>query len=257
MKKNKSKKKSPGHLPCRHRRLPRIPNGRPRFQPSFLAPLLSSRLNEAPGGEGAEFVLKRGRRLDAGLAGLAGGGVGDQAGLVGVAESAALAERIKRDVFVGAGAFGGDGVGEHGAIEDPPLAFVFPHEPGMAEAGAAVELADDEADVLVAELVHEPEGFVLAVAAVAGGGLLGESRDVGLGVGVAESATLAHEGIDAVEGEAFAVDVVEDLFDRGHVAVVGSIAGDAAEVDDGRRSGEFDGQEEGRESEELFAASGG
>jgi hypothetical protein len=167
--------------------------------------------------------------------------------VAGVAEFGALAVGVEGDVVIVADFVSGDGSGVHGAVEDPPAAFVLPHDPGVADVGIALHFADDEASAGVLELVAEPEGLVLAIADFASGGLLRESGVVGIGVGVAEGAAFAHERVDLVHGGVVAVEGVEDLFDWDHVGVVGGAGGRGAEVDGGV-SGE-EGEEESGERE--------
>ncbi len=73
------------------------------------------------------------------------------------------------------------------------------------------------------------------------------------GAGVVDGAAFAHQGVDLVHGGLVAVDGVEDLLDRGQVAVIGGGAGGGAEIDDGV-GGKLGGEEESGESEELLGA---
>jgi len=144
-----------------------------------------------------------------------------------------FAIRIEGEIGIGAEGIGGDRSGVEGAIENPPGAGAAPEDPGVTEAVSAMDFADDEASGGILELVAEPEGFVFAVAELAGGGGFWGSWGISGGVTVAEGVALAEEGGDAGEWGWGIVHGLEDLFDDAHVGFVGGTLDRETEVDGG------------------------
>ena len=168
-----------------------------------------------------------------------GGGDGEFGVSGFVAESLIFAIRIEGEIGIGAEGIGGDRSGVEGAIENPPGAGAAPEDPGVTDEVSAMDFADDEASGGILELVAEPEGFVFAVAELAGGGGFRGGWGVSGGVTVAEGVALAEEGGDAGEwgwGRGI-VHRLEDLFDDAHVGFVGGTLDRETEVDGGVSEG--------------------
>ena len=168
-----------------------------------------------------------------------GGGDGEFGVSGFVAESLIFAIRIEGEIGIGAEGIGGDRSGVEGAIENPPGAGATPEDPGVTDEVSAMDFADDEASGGILELVAEPEGFVFAVAELAGGGGFRGGWGVSGGVTVAEGVALAEEGGDAGEwgwGRGI-VHRLEDLFDDAHVGFVGGTLDRETEVDGGVSEG--------------------
>jgi hypothetical protein len=205
---------------------------------------------------GGRLVLvsrSQGALGDRGGGGLGSDG-GEGTGVAGVAVFDALGEGVEGNVVVVADFVRGDGSGVHGAVEDPPAAFMLPHDPGVGDASVALHFADDEAGAGILELVAEPEGLVFAIADFASGGFLGRSGVVGIGVGVAEAAAFAHERVDAIHGDVLGVEGIEDALYGSHVSVVGGGGGGGAEIDGGG-GGEFGEEEESEREDRDFHGS--
>ena len=142
-----------------------------------------------------------------------------------------FAIRIEGEIGIGAEGIGGDRSGVEGAIENPPGAGAAPEDPSVTDAVSAMDFADDKASGGILELVAEPEGFVFAVAELAGGGGFWGGWGVSGGVSVAEGVALAEESGDAGEGGWGLVHRLEDLFDDAHVGFVGGTLDRETEVD--------------------------
>ena len=166
-----------------------------------------------------------------------GGGDGEFGVSGFVAESLIFAIRIEGEIGIGAEGIGGDRSGVEGAIENPPGAGATPEDPGVTDEVSAMDFADDEASGGILELVAEPEGFVFAVAELAGGGGFRGGWGVSGGVTVAEGVALAEEGGDAGEWGWGIVHRLEDLFDDAHVGYVGGTLDRETEVDGGVSEG--------------------
>jgi hypothetical protein len=162
-----------------------------------------------------------------------GGGDGEFGVSGFVAERLIFAVGIEGEIGIGPEGIGGDRSGVEGAIENPPRAGAAPEDPSVTDAVPAMDFADDKASGGILELVAEPEGFVFAVAELAGGGGFWRGWGVSGGVTVAEGVALAEEGGDAGEWGWGIVHGLEDLFDDAHVGFVGGTLDRETEVDGG------------------------
>ena len=153
--------------------------------------------------------------------------------------------REHRDVLVLGNAVGKDRSRAVGAIENPPTAFVFPEEPGMADFGGAAAFADDVADVFVAELIAKPKRFGFAIAGFPRRGDVRQSGDVRVGERISEVVTFTHQLPDALHRDRFTGEGAEDLLHRMKVGIVRSESGARAKID----RGEGDAVEEKKEDE--------
>jgi len=149
-----------------------------------------------------------------------------------VTVAAIFAEGVERDVFAARiDLVCGDRLRGVRAVQDPPAAFVLPHQPGVADLRGTAGAADDVADVRIVELVGQPEGFRFAVASVDLGGHFRSGCGIGIGEGITEIAALGHQLADFAHRGSCTAQVGEHMLDWAHVTVVRSVSCRGSEID--------------------------